>query len=133
MDRPQEGFNTSLAPFGATVGSLSKTAAITADAVGISVRKVERARVVLADPVEAAAVRNGTKTIHQAAEAAKAKRATKSKPQHRSKANALTADDALAEGHRILILLNALSSCDPDERRRAAYKSAAVMVRRALK
>ena len=137
VDRPQEGFNTAVAPIGATGEKPCKTAEITADAIGISARKVERARTVLSSPEEAAAVLSGTKTIHQAAEAAKAKRTAKSsdktKPRHRSKANTMSDEDAMSEGHRILILLNALSACDPDERRRAAYKSAAVMVRRALK
>jgi len=137
VDRPQEGFNVPVASIAATGVKPKKTAEITAEAIGTSRAKVERARVVLSDSEEAAAVRRGDKSIHEAAEAAKAKRAanssTKPKPKRRFKANAITAEDALAEGHRVLILLNAISACDPDERRRAAYKSAATIVRRALK
>jgi ParB family chromosome partitioning protein len=136
VDRPQEGFNTALAPFGATVGSPPKTAAITADAIGISARKVERARVVLSNPVEAAAVRRGDKTIHQAAEAAKAKRATRSAP---SKARALSPgaqranDEAIAEGLRIIELLQALSQHDPDVPRRKAIRSAIKILRTVIR
>jgi ParB-like chromosome segregation protein Spo0J len=137
VDRPQEGFNTSLAPFGATVGSLSKTAAITADAVGISARKVERARVVLSDLDEAAAVRRGDKTIHQAAQDAKAKQVFKSpslaKPRRGPKATGMIEEDALAEGHRLLALVNALAASDSNERRRSAYKSAAALIRKVLR
>jgi ParB-like chromosome segregation protein Spo0J len=126
VDRPQDGFHSSLAPTGANESSLSKTAAITADAVGISARKVERARVVLSDPDEAAAVRRGDKTIHQAAEAAKAKRATPSAP---SRARALPPDaqhannEAIAEGLRIIGLLQALAQHDPNASRRKALRS----------
>ena len=56
-----------------------------------------------------------------------------SSPADRSKTCALTEEDALSEGHRILLLLNALSTSDPNESRRISYKSAAVVVRRALK
>jgi hypothetical protein len=137
VDQPQDGFRSALAPNGANGSSPSKTATITADAVGISARKVERARVVLSDLEETAAVRRGEKTIHQAAEAAKAKRTAhsspKAKPRRQAKAAAMTEEAALAEGHHILILLNAVSASDPKESRRAAYKSAAAMIRRALK
>lgn len=137
VDRPQTGFNTPVAPIGATDGKASKTAAITADAIGISSRKVERARAVLSDPEEAAAVRRGEKTIHQAAEAAKAKRQAKSpaglRSRRRSNITPLTDEDAKAEGHRILALLNALSASDPRSTRRSAYKSAAMMIRKILR
>jgi len=137
VDQPQDGFHSTIAPNGAIEEKPRKTSVITADAIGISARKVERARTVLADAEEADAVRRGDKTIHQAAEAAKAKRtsktSTKTKPRHRSKAMNMTDKDALDEGHRILLLLNALSVSDPNESRRTSYKSAAAMVRRALK
>ncbi len=137
LDQPQEGFNVPVASIAATGVKPKKTAEITAEAIGTSRAKVERARAVLADPVEAAAVLSGAKTIHQAAHDAKARKATKSstktKPQHRSKATTMSAEDALAEGHRILILLKALSTSDPSAARRNAYKSAATMIRKALK
>jgi ParB family chromosome partitioning protein len=137
VDQPQEGFNTTLAAFEATGGKPMKTADITAAAIGTSRAKVERARSVLADPEEATAVRKGEKTIHQAARDAKTKRAAhsslKTKPRRQLKAAAMTDEDALAEGHRILILLNALSSHDPNETRRKTYKSAATKVRQALR
>lgn len=137
LDQPQEGFRSTIAPNGAIEGRHQKTAEITADAIGISARKVERARAVLADPDEAAAVLSGAKTIHQAAHDAKARRdtkpSTKTKPQRRSKATTMSDEDALAEGHRILILLKALSASDPSAARRTIYKSAATMVRRTLK
>jgi len=136
VDRPQEGFNTALAPFGATGGGLAKTAAITADAVGISARKVERARVVLSDPEETAAVHRGDKTIHQAAEAAKAKRATRSIP---SRAKTLSSDvqrlndEAIAEGLRIIGLLQSLAQRDTNVFRRKDLRSAIKTLRTAFK
>ncbi len=137
VDRPQEGFHSTLAPNGANEGKPSKTAVMTADAIGISVRKVERARAVLSDPFEADEVRRGEKTIHQAAQDAKAKRASKSsnktESRRRSKVTVMTDENALAESHHMLILLNALSASDPNETRRAAYRSAAAMIRRALR
>jgi len=137
LDQPQEGFNVPVASIAATGVKPKKTAEITAEAIGTSRAKVERARAVLADPEEAAAVLSGAKTIHQAANDAKARRATKSssktKPQRRSKATTISDEDALAEGRRILTLLNTLAANDPNATRRAAYKSAAAMVRRALK
>jgi hypothetical protein len=128
VDRPQDGFHSPLAPTGANESSLSKTAVITADAVGISTRKVERARVVLSDPDEAAAVRRGGKTIHQAAQAAKAKRAIRSAP---SRSMALPPDaqrandEAIAEGLRIIELLQTLAQHDPSVSRRKAIRTAA--------
>jgi ParB family chromosome partitioning protein len=137
VDRPQTGFNTPVAAIEATDGKPHKTADITADAIGTSRAKVERARAVLADPDEAAAVLSGTKTIHQAARDAKARREAKSftRPQsrRRSKVIALTDEDAKAEGHRILALLNALSASDPSSTRRSAYKSAAMVIRKILR
>ena len=137
VDRPQEGFRSTIAAFEANGGKPMKTADITADAIGTSRAKVERARAVLANPDEATAVRKGEKTIHQAAKDAMTKRTAhsspKTKPRRQSKATAMTDEDALAEGHRILILLNALSSHDPNETRRKTYKSAATKVRQALK
>jgi ParB-like chromosome segregation protein Spo0J len=137
VDRPQTGFNTPVAPIGATDGKAPKTAAITADAIGISSRKVERARAALSDPEEAAAVRRGEKTIHQAAEAAKAKRQAKSptrpKSRRRWEITTLADEEAKAEGHRVLALLSALSASDPSSIRRSAYKSAAMMIRKILR
>ena len=137
VDKPQEGFRSPLASIEANDGQRRKTAEITADAVGTSRTKVERARAVLSDPEEAAAVRRGEKTIHQAAELAKAKRQAKSpigpQSRRRSKITALTDDDAKAEGHRILVLLNGLSASDPSSTRRSAYKSAAMMIRKILR
>jgi ParB family chromosome partitioning protein len=136
VDRPQEGFNTALAPFGASGGGLAKTAAITADAVGISARKVERARVVLSDPEETAAVRRGDKTIHQAAETAKAKRSTgtasrkaRALPPDAQRAN----DEAIQEGLRIIELLQTLAQHDPNASRRKALRSAIKTLRTAFK
>jgi ParB family chromosome partitioning protein len=137
LDQPQEGFRSTIAAFEAIGDKPKKTAEITAEAIGTSRAKVERARTVLADAEEAAAVRRGDKTIHQAAHDSKAKRTTKSstktKPRQRSKTTAMSDEDALSEGHRILVLLNALSASDPNESRRASYKSAAGIIRRALR
>src|SRR5208282_4674853 len=47
IDHPQDGFHAPIAPIGAIEGGPAKTATVTADAIGISARKVERARVVL--------------------------------------------------------------------------------------
>jgi ParB family chromosome partitioning protein len=127
VDQPQTGFNTPVASIEATDEKPHKTAEITADAIGTSRAKVERARVVLSDPIEAAAVRRRDKTIHQAAEATKAKRSTGSAP---SKARALspgaqrTNDEALAEGLRIIELLQALAQRDPNASRRKALRLA---------
>ncbi len=132
--------NIPVASIEATGVKPKKTAEITAEAIGTSRAKVERARTVLADPEEAAAVRRGDKTIHQAAHDAKAKRdsisphgSAGSKRRQHSKPAYWPEEDALSEGHRILLLLNALSASDPNESHRASYKSAAVIVRRALK
>ena len=140
MDQPQTGFNTSVASIAATARRPHKTAEITADAIGTSRSKVERARAVLAVSEEAAAVRRGEKTIHQAAQDAKARHLpvaknslAGSKRRHRSTAAMMIDEDALEEGHRSLLLLSALSARDPDESRRTLYRSAAGMVRRALK
>jgi ParB-like chromosome segregation protein Spo0J len=148
IDRPQKGFKQSIAgnellaissngPIGEDIRTTSK---ITAEAVGISNAKVKRARAVLADPKQTAAVLAGEKTIHQAVQDAKAKRnlisrqgSAGSKQHRRSKTPYWTEEDALAEGHRILLLLNALSAADPDESRRSSYKSTVAMIRRALK
>jgi hypothetical protein len=136
VDQPQGGFHSPLAPTGANESSLTKTAVITADAVGISARKVERARVVLSDPDEAAAVRRGEKTIHQAAEAAKAKRATRSVP---NGAKTLSPDvqrlndEAIAEGLRIIGLLQSLAQRDTNVFRRKALRSAIKTLRAAFK
>ena len=136
VDRPQDGFRSALAPFGANGSSPSKTAIITADAIGISARKVERARVVLSDPVEASAVRRGEKTIHQAAGAAKSKRANQHIPTRKltllpdvQRVN----DEAIAEGLRIIGLLQALSQHDPNASRRKALRSVIKILRIALK
>ncbi|MEW6226645.1 MAG: hypothetical protein AB1700_00905 [Bacillota bacterium] len=136
VDRPQEGFRSPIAPIGAIDVKSSKTAAITADAIGISARKVERARAVLADPEEAAAVRNGEKTIHQAAEAAKAKRVT---PPAAAKKRLLSPeaqqvnDVAVADALRIVGLLHELVQRDPSSARRKAIRSAIRILKGALR
>ncbi len=136
VDRPQEGFRAPLASIEANDGQPRKTAEVTADTIGTSRAKVERARAVLSDPEEAASVRRGEKTIHQAAEAVKAMRSarssTKGGPRRRSSIKFILEEDAVAEGHRILNLLNSLSVGDPDQFRRIAYKSAVTIIRRAL-
>lgn len=128
VDRPQTGFNTPVAPIGATDGKASKTAAITADAIGISARKVERARAVLADPDEAAAVRRGEKSIHQAAETARAMRRASpmTRPARTASPDALRADaEVIAEGLRIIELLLALARQDRNVCRRREIRAAA--------
>ncbi len=127
VDQPQEGFRSPIASIGAIEAKSAKTAAITADAIGISARKVERARAVLSDTEEAAAVRRGEKTIHQAAEDAKAKRVVPQAPAKRrilspeaQRAN----DEAVAEGLRIIGLLHELVQRDPSSARRKAIRSA---------
>jgi len=131
VDKPQEGFRAPIAPIGANEAKSAKTAAITAEAIGISVRKVERARAVLSDTKEATAVRRGEKTIHQAAEAAKAKRAVPTAPAKKTlsveelRAN----DEALAEGLRIIGLLHELLQRDPSASRRRILRSAIKMLR----
>ncbi len=145
IDRPQTGFKQSLTgkenitissnePNGEDIRSTSE---LTAEAVGISNAKVKRARAVLADPKQTAAVLAGEKTIHQAAQDAKTKRALKP-PRDAvkvTKAGQTKADfsDAIAEAHRILMLLDALLKTDYDDSRRVAYKSASAILRRALK
>lgn len=127
VDRPQEGFRAPIAPIGAIEAGSAKTAAITADAIGISARKVERARAVLSDPEEAAAVRHGEKTIHQAAEAAKAKRAVPPAPAKRRGLSPVAQqanDEAVAEGLRIIGLLHELVSRDPSSERRKVIRAA---------
>lgn len=136
VDRPQTGFNTPVASIEATAGKPRKTAEITADTIGTSRTKVERARTVLSDPEEATAVRRGEKTIHQAAEAAKAKRVVP--PAHRKtrpasseaqKAN----EEAVAEGLRIIGLLRELADRDRSAARRKAIRSAIHILKGALR
>jgi len=80
---------------------------------------------------------SGAKIIHQAAQNAKGTRAikfvSKQESHRRPKAPTITDEDALAEDHHILNLLNALSASDPNETCEATFKSAAAMVRQALK
>jgi len=136
VDQPQAGFNTPVASIEATDEKPHKTAEITADAIGTSRAKVERARVVLSDPVEAAAVRRGDKTIHQAAVSAKAKRATRSVP---NRAKTLSPDvqrindEAIAEGLRIIGLLQSLAQRDMNVFRRKALRSAIKTLRAAFR
>ena len=132
VDRPQEGFRSPLAAIEANDGQPRKTAEVTADTIGTSRAKVERARAVLSDPEEATAVRRGEKTIHQAAEAAKAKRAIPPAPAKRrgpspeaQRAN----DEAIAEGLRIIALLNELVKRDPSASRRRLLRSTIKMLR----
>lgn len=126
VDRPQTGFNTPVAAIEATDGKPRKTAEVTADTIGTSRAKVERARTVLSDPEEAAAVRRGEKSIHQAAETAKAKRVVPAAPAKKrglgpeaQKVN----DEAVAEGLRIIGLLHELVQRDPSSARRKAIRS----------
>jgi ParB family chromosome partitioning protein len=136
VDRPQAGFNTPVASIEATDEKPHKTAEITADAIGTSRAKVERARVVLSDPVEAAAVRRGEKTIHQAAEATKAKRATQSTITRRRALSPdvkRSNDKAIAEGFHIIELLQALAKRDTNVFRRKTLRSAIKTLRNAFK
>jgi ParB-like chromosome segregation protein Spo0J len=144
IDKPQRGFKQSLTgneiltissnePNGEDIRSTSE---LTAEAVGISNAKVKRARAVLADPRQTAAVLAGEKTIHQAAQDAKTKRVAKPSQNavNVTKAGQARANssDAITEAHRILMLLEALFATDPDKSRRVAYQSAATILRRAL-
>jgi len=136
VDRPQEGFRSPIAPIGAIEVGSAKTSAITADAIGISARKVERARAVLSDPEEAAAVRRGEKSIHQAGEAIKAKRAVSPASTKRRVLNPEAQqanDEAVAEGLRIIGLLHELVQRDPCGARRKALRSAISLLRKALR
>lgn len=135
VDRPQEGFRAPIASIEAIDGQPRKTAEVTADTIGTSRAKVERARAVLSDPEEAAAVRRGEKTIHQAAEAAKAKRATSPAPAKRrglSPEAQQANDEAVAEGLRIIGLLHELAQRDPSGARRKALRCAIGLLRKAL-
>lgn len=135
VDRPQEGFRSPLASIEANDGQPRKTAEVTADTIGTSRAKVERARAVLSDPEEAAAVRRGEKTIHQAAEAAKAKRAVPPVPTNRrvrspeaQRAN----EEAIAEGLRVIGLLHELVQRDPSASRRRIVRSTIKILRAAF-
>ncbi len=132
VDRPQTGFNTPVASIEATDSKPRKTAEVTADTIGTSRAKVERARTVLSDPEEAAAVRRGEKTIHQAAEAAKAKRTVLPAPtkrRTRSPEAQQANDEAVAEGLRVIGLLHELVLRDPDSRRRKIERAALKLLR----
>ncbi|MEW6659689.1 MAG: hypothetical protein AB1424_13615 [Thermodesulfobacteriota bacterium] len=81
--RKQQGERTDLAPSGAKLiqgkpiassEASGKSAEKTAKVVGVSPRKIERARTVLADPAEKEAVLAGKKSIHKASRAVKEKR-----------------------------------------------------------
>ena len=137
VDQRQEGFRSAIAAFEANGGKSMKTADITAEAIGTSRAKVERARAVLADPDEALAVRNGEKTIHQAAQEIRTKRASNSTPRavdaKKPPKNKMTEADAIAEGYRIISCLKTLARNDPEESRRDAYKSATSILCQALK
>lgn len=127
VDRPQTGFNTPVASIEATAGKPRKTAEITADTIGTSRAKVERARAVLSDPEEAAAVHRGEKTIHQSAEAAKAKRAipTVHRSPRTASPEALRADaEVIAEGLHIIELLQALARHDRNVCRHKVIRAA---------
>jgi ParB family chromosome partitioning protein len=132
VDRRQEGFRSPLAAIEANGNRPSKSADITADAIGTSRAKVERARVVLSDSDEAAAVRRGEKTIHQAAEDAKTKKAHE-KPLGKKKPLSHEAqranDEAIAEGLRIIGLLHELVLHDPESRRRKVERAALKLLR----
>ena len=114
IDRPQKGFKQSITgnellaissnePIG---GDIRSTSELTAEALGISNAKVKRARAVFADPKQAAAVLAGGKTIHRAAQDARAKHDSTSrqspagfKQPQRSKTAFWTEGDALSEGN----------------------------------
>lgn len=135
VDRPQTGFNTPVAAIEATDSKPRKTAEVTADTIGTSRAKVERARAVLSDPEEAAAVRRGEKTIHQAAEAAKAKRVVSQAPAKRrglSPGAQQANEEAVAEGLRIIGLLHELVQRDPSASRRRILRSVIKMLRSAF-
>lgn len=136
VDRPQEGFRSSLASIEANDGPPRKTAEVTADTIGTSRAKVERARAVLSDPEEAATVYRGEKTIHQAAEAAKAKRVVPPAPAKRKtqSTEALRAnDEAVSEGLRIIGLLHELVRRDPSGARRKLIRAVIKTLVRAFK
>lgn len=136
VDRPQTGFNTPVASIEATDSKPRKTAEITADTIGTSRAKVERARAVLSDPEEAEAVRRGEKTIHQAAEAAKAKRVIPPAPAKKrllSPEAQQVNDVAVADGLRIVGLLHELVQRDPSSARRKAIRSAIRILQGALR
>ncbi len=136
VDQRQNGFHTALASIEANEERPRKSAEITAEAVGTSRAKVERARAVLADPEAAAAVRRGDKSIHQAAEAAKARRDTQHPPakkRPRSPKAQRADEDAIAEGFHIIELLLALSQRDMNALRRKALRSAIATLRVAFK
>ncbi len=112
-----------------------RSAAITAEALGTSESTVKRARVVLADPAEALAVRSGAKTINQAAKDAKAKTQAKAeKPKGRG---AAPDPERLADARRMaedaLELLEHLAKSYPLAAQRPTWKAAAAIVRKALK
>ena len=132
LDQPQIGFNTPVAAIEATGVKPKKTAEVTADTIGTSRAKVERARAVIADPDEAAAVLSGAKTIHQAAHDAKAKRTVPPTPAKRKAFNPETQqanDEAVSEGLRIIGLLHELLQRDPSASRRRILRSAIKMLR----
>lgn len=89
----------------------------------------------LSDPEEAVAVRRGEKTIHQAADDAKAKRASE-KPYRRQTVLSPEAkranDEAVAEGFHFIELLQALIQLDPIGSRRKAIRSAIIILREAI-
>jgi len=132
VDQPQTGFNIPVAAIEATDEKPHKTADITADAIGTSRAKVERARVVLSDPEEAAAVLRGEKTIHQAAKAAKTKRGTQPTTTRKARLSPDAKhanEEAIEEGLRILGLLKSLAQRDPNASRRKVLKSAIKVLR----
>lgn len=132
VDRPQEGFRAPLASIEANDGQPRKTAEVTAYTIGTSRAKVERARTVLSDPEEAAAVCRGEKTIHQAAEATRAKRVVPQAPAKKrvQSPEALQAnEEAVVEGLRIIGLLHELVQHDPSPSRRKVIRSAIRLLR----
>jgi len=74
LDQKQVGFKTSIASRDAIVQGQGKTAAITADILGVSESTVERARSVLDDSEEKAAVLAGRKSINRGAKDARRKK-----------------------------------------------------------
>ena len=64
----------------APIGAIGKSADYTAKVVGVSPRKVERARTVLTDPQATAEVKEGKKTIYRASQETVARRKHQSQP-----------------------------------------------------
>lgn len=139
IDQPQDGFHSTIAAFEAIGDKPRKTAELTADAIGTSRAKVERARTVLADPEATEAVRRGEMlSIHQAAQHTKLTRQSTKMDPSESGMNiqpkvVITEKRAAKDVTRILTLLGTLEREDSDRRRRAAYRTASATLAKAIK